>query len=164
MSSNLNIETKYIVMDEPTSAFLTSLRELRKLSGFTQQDLADFLGTSRSNIYYYERGINRPPLAALFKLASLFGVDLSESINYKFFYRSLSAYDIKHRAKNFGLSQNELGGLTSYREREISETVNMRPRASVACFAAILEVLEHESKSLRMRNFMLQKGRRLKDG
>lgn len=50
------------------------LRRLRKLTGLTQQMLAEALQISRSTYTYYESGKITPDLPTLQKLAKIFGV------------------------------------------------------------------------------------------
>lgn len=51
-----------------------TLRSLRLNAGFTQQQIADFLHTSRSSYSYYELGTIRPSIAVLYSLSRLYGV------------------------------------------------------------------------------------------
>ena len=51
-----------------------NLRELRKNSGLTQQDIATALGVTFQQIQKYEKGTTRLPLEALYQLRTLFGV------------------------------------------------------------------------------------------
>lgn len=54
--------------------FASRLRELRKGSGRTQDDMAGLLGVQRSTYGEYERGKIRPPAEKLLELADYFGV------------------------------------------------------------------------------------------
>jgi len=49
---------------------------LRKKSGLTQQEVANYLDIERANISYYETGQRDIPLKHLEKLSDLFGVKL----------------------------------------------------------------------------------------
>lgn len=51
-----------------------NLRYARKQCGYTQQQVADFLGINRSSYTYYEAGHNALPLDLLPGLCKLFGV------------------------------------------------------------------------------------------
>ena len=53
------------------------LREIRKSVGITQMGLADQLGLSFQQIQKYERGTNRISAGRLFKLATLFDVEVA---------------------------------------------------------------------------------------
>lgn len=53
-----------------------NLMELRKISGFTQKELAERLGISRSSIGNYEKGIRRPDYETLEKIADFFNVEM----------------------------------------------------------------------------------------
>lgn len=54
------------------------LRELRNQKGFTQQQMADYLGVVQSAYHYYETGMNEPGMDILIKMAAL----LETSIDY----------------------------------------------------------------------------------
>ena len=72
--------------DEKVSLFSIRLRSLRKDEGSTQQDLADFLGVTRTNYGAYERDEIVPPYPKIKKLAERFEVSveyLMGSSNFK---------------------------------------------------------------------------------
>lgn len=50
------------------------LRELRSQKGATQEDVADYLGVSKSAYGYYEAGRNMPSVESLLLLAKYFSV------------------------------------------------------------------------------------------
>ena len=52
-----------------------NIRLFRDRLGFSQANLADFLGIAREQISYYENGTRNVPLDYLQKLADLFGID-----------------------------------------------------------------------------------------
>ena len=54
-----------------------NLKALRENSGYTQKQLADFLGLNRSAYANYEAGERIVPLHVLEGVAKLFGVDVS---------------------------------------------------------------------------------------
>lgn len=54
--------------------FKDRLRELRKEKGLTQQELADFVGISRSTFPLYELGKREPVLTNVIHLAKYFQV------------------------------------------------------------------------------------------
>jgi len=56
------------------------LKELREKNGYTQETLAEKLGTSRSRIANYEQGVRQPDFKMQEMIADLFGV----SIDYLF--------------------------------------------------------------------------------
>lgn len=53
-----------------------TLKELRTLSGLTQQQVADRLGISRVNYTRYETGASNPDYETLIALADFFDVSL----------------------------------------------------------------------------------------
>lgn len=54
----------------------------RKLSGLTQQQVADQLYLSRSTYTKYETGVSEPSLSILRKITDLFQVDYNTLLNY----------------------------------------------------------------------------------
>ena len=59
-----------------------TLRELRqKKTAYNQKQMAGLLGISESAYCYYEKGLRRPNLDNLVKLAQVLGVDVQLLIN-----------------------------------------------------------------------------------
>ena len=56
--------------------YVTQIRNLREDSDKTQQEIADFLGTSQTMYARYERGANEMPIRHLIKLAKYYNVSL----------------------------------------------------------------------------------------
>ena len=54
------------------------LRELRVISGYTQQQVADFLNCSRSTYTYYETGKSMPDVPTTVTLAKIFNISVAE--------------------------------------------------------------------------------------
>ena len=54
--------------------YIKRIRDLREDNGKTQQERADFLGTSQTMYARYERGANELPIRHLIKLADYYGV------------------------------------------------------------------------------------------
>jgi transcriptional regulator with XRE-family HTH domain len=52
-----------------------NLQLLRKKLGFTQEEIAEFLGTTRVELSYYETGARTVPTKVMTSLANLYGVD-----------------------------------------------------------------------------------------
>lgn len=66
--------TRIQLSDDKT--FIERLKELRKQSGLTQQQLADIVGTTQQNIAFWETGRQRPKQPSLIKLANYFNVSI----------------------------------------------------------------------------------------
>jgi len=63
------------------------LKDLRAKKGVTQDDVADFIGVSKSAYGYYEAGRNMPSVETLLRLAKYFSVSTDyllgrESVSY----------------------------------------------------------------------------------
>jgi transcriptional regulator with XRE-family HTH domain len=54
--------------------YIKIIRDLREDSDMTQQEVADFLGTSQTMYARYERGANELPIRHLIKLCELYNV------------------------------------------------------------------------------------------
>ena len=54
------------------------IKQLRKNHGFTQWNLADYIGASHSEISWWESGRFEPSVHQLIKLADFFNVTLDE--------------------------------------------------------------------------------------
>ena len=88
--------------------FKDRLRELRKRSGLTQDELADKLNISRSTIAMYESGKREADFDTLFSIAEFF----NESVGYLLGEASKVSLRIMHAIKNSGLSYGELSDMT----------------------------------------------------
>ena len=64
-------------MDNEKTSLGSKLETLRKGMGLTQKDVADILKINRTTYTKYETGVTEPNIAALKKLAEIFGVDLN---------------------------------------------------------------------------------------
>lgn len=159
MKAGMNPNTKCIILDEPARSFLASLRAERVRAGLTQSYVAECLNIARSTVGSYEHGINLPPLENLIKLAELLEYDISDSLNYKFFYRKIQPYKIKYNLRQYGLSYRELSELTGYEEERIGEAVRMKPKCSILCWAAVLGVIEQERKAYKIRKHLCRRTR-----
>ena len=148
---------KLICLDSLTREFLASLKDRRINAGLTQRELGKQIGVGRADVQFYENGRYKPSLEILIKLADFFGCDLSESVNYKFFHRSLKPSYLKAKIKHFGFNYPELGRLIGYDKQVIFETIHYRKNSSVECMAAILDVLEQENARYIIRNSLLKK-------
>ena len=58
------------------------IRNLREDSDKTQQEIADYLGTSQTMYARYERGANEMPLRHLIRLAQYYNVDMNYLCGY----------------------------------------------------------------------------------
>lgn len=57
--------------------YIIRIRNLREDHDLTQQNIADYLGTSQTMYARYERGANEMPLRHLIALAQYYNVDLN---------------------------------------------------------------------------------------
>ena len=59
-----------------------NIMRMRKLSGFTQEDLAEKVGVSRQAVAKWESGESQPDIGSCAALAKLFNVSIDDLINY----------------------------------------------------------------------------------
>ena len=87
------------------SSLGATIKQLRESNGFTQQQLADYLGINRVMLTYFETGERKPTIAELEKLASLFGLDAADlvapdattlALNAAFAFRSIGGLQVAH--------------------------------------------------------------------
>ena len=142
---------KMIVLNEPTQKFLVALKSARKRIGKCQREVAEALNLDESTYQKFELWLKRPSLENLMRLAKYFGHDLSESVNHKFFYRTIQPSDIKRKLRRYDLTYDELSDATGYSIDRISYSIRLKPEGSVACLFAVLEVIRHEQEAERFR-------------
>ncbi len=75
------------------------IRELRKLHGLSQMDLAEKLGLSFQQIQKYEKGLTRISVSRLSDISEIFGVDITD-----FFKGYKEDYKIKESSLPYGES------------------------------------------------------------
>ena len=125
--------------------FSNKLKELRKQSGLSQEQLADKLTVSRQAITKWETGAGMPDIENLLAVATLFGVTLDELVREEgaasaapeFFYESISECDISE-AKRYDFR------LGSAREVVLSVADNEKLRVRLA--SNTLKTLESDFK------------------
>lgn len=66
----------FFPLQEAHMRYVTIIRNLREDADKTQQEIADFLGTSQTMYARYERGANEMPIHHLIKLAQYYNVSL----------------------------------------------------------------------------------------
>ncbi len=71
----------------------SNMRFLRVLAGYTQNELAQKVGTNRANIASYERGISTPNVDLLLKLSNCFNVELTDFIQVDLPRHNLNGYN-----------------------------------------------------------------------
>ena len=162
MKKDFDAAMKKIVLDEPTRAFLSSLKSMRQAAGLSMKNLADFLNISSANIANYETGLHLPSIKTLVKLAEYFSYDLSTSINYKLFHGELNISRLRELFCKFGFTFSEMSTLTGYSSRSVQDCLALSYKATPQCIAAVVNVLEHESRAYEFRVNTLKKGRKLK--
>ena len=70
------------------------IKEIRKISGMTQEELADKLGVSRQTISKWEKGLSTPDLEMAIQFCELFQISLDEFMKEEHMDKKLSLEDI----------------------------------------------------------------------
>ena len=152
-------DKKCIYLDEPAKRFLNSLRSEREKIGLTLIEAAGLLGCNFGQLADYEKLEYYPMLGMFIKLAELYKYDVSDSVNYKYFYQKINKHDFRTSLKRYGLGRKELAQLTGYSEGAVNKTVNFTPGLSLGCLSAILKVIEQENTAYKHRQRLLNKSR-----
>ena len=155
MRRGLNRNQKEILLDEPTKKFLSSLRFLRKRAGKSLKDIAKQIDSTLHSVHDWEVGRCYPYLESLIKLAEILNYDISESLNYKYFYKKINPQVIKQSMKRYGLDYMELEQITGFHRTRVRASVLLRDDGIISCLAAVLAVIEQERKFSEFRKEIL---------
>ena len=155
MRRGLNRNQKEILLDEPTKKFLSSLRFLRKRAGKSLKDIAEQIDSTLHSVHDWEVGRCYPQLEKLIRLAEIFNYDISESLNYKYFSRTINPQVIKQSMKRYGLDYLELEHITGFKRNRVRASVLLRDDGTISCLAAVLAVIEQERKFSEFRKEIL---------
>ena len=138
-----------IHLDEQTQSNLRNMRADRKRLGLSRKELAEYLGVKYSTVADYETGRYAPHLEKYLLLAEIFRWDIKSSANYKF-SQTTAKYDLKKRARSYGLSTEDLCQLTNFSQDTIENALYMPKLGTVNGFAAILEVIQEEERRSKL--------------
>lgn len=67
-----------------------SLKLIRSNWGFSQKDMADYLGVNKASWSNYERGIAKPDLDLLLKLSELTGISINDIVKFNFVWDDIN--------------------------------------------------------------------------
>lgn len=155
MRRGLNRNQKEIFLDEPTKKFLSLLRPLRKSADKSLQNIAEQVDSTLYSIHDWEVGKCYPHLERLIRLAEIFNYDISESLNYKYFYRTINSQVIKQSMKRYGLNYFELEQITGFKRNRVRASVLLRDDGTIQCLASVLAVIEQERRLSEFRKEIL---------
>lgn len=97
---------------------MNRIKNLREEFGYTQQDLANKLDSSKSVIGLYESETRKPSMEVLIKLSEIFNV----SIDYILCKTDIRNYDnIDKELINIGLNKNDYNPPTKEQQEKIEE-------------------------------------------
>ena len=89
---------------ENKMSFADNLIELRKLNGFSQEELADMIGVSRQTLSKYETGESLPDIEKCRLIAEVFSVTMDDLISYDKNSDENMGYGVPPKGKHiFGL-------------------------------------------------------------
>ena len=101
-----------------------TLKSLRAQNGYTQQNIADFLGIERSTYSYYETGKTQPSTAILARLSCLFHVGLEDIIPSS--YKSAPILDLECSSPESDLFRENFEHFSSLSFEEQQLVMNFR--------------------------------------
>lgn len=123
-----------------------TLKSLRIQNGYTQQNVAEFLGIDRSTYSYYETGKTRPSTEVLARLSFLYHVSIDDFVP--------SSYK---KASDLNLECSIPEGLSLYENTERFSNLTFEEQQLVLYFRActdkrgfidaVLDVVERDTKS-----------------
>jgi transcriptional regulator with XRE-family HTH domain len=90
-----------------TPLLSAKLVELRQQFGYSQQDVADYLGMTREGYSHYERNAREPSLEAIVKISKLYQIDISELINEQ---TVLTLHGVSSQYKNVAIGGGMVRG------------------------------------------------------
>lgn len=88
--------------------FGTTLKELRRRAGLTQNELADKLGLSKATVSYYEQSLRSPSPEMLVKIAGAFHVTTDYLLGLESKRQTLDITDLSYEDVSFLQSAVEL--------------------------------------------------------
>lgn len=84
--------------------FQDNLISLRKLHGFSQDELAEKIGVTRQTLSKYETGESLPDIERCKRLADIFGVSMDDLVNYEKTDRENLGLEVPPKGKHvFGI-------------------------------------------------------------
>jgi len=90
-----------------------NVKIFRAAQGFRQEDLAEYLGVTRSMISYYESGERDIPVASLNKLADLFGVELEALLEEN---EEIARTNLAFAFRNENFTSKDLESIASFKK------------------------------------------------
>lgn len=127
--------------------FNERLRLLRQERGFSQQELADRIGLSKSSINMYERGEREPGIDTLKRIAAFFNVDIDFLLGKQkslILGAKLSqnvAQNIQHHRQQANLSQKQFADLLGVDEDTVINLENGQKKLDKEMLYKICDVL-----------------------
>lgn len=121
------------------TSFSNRLKDLRKKSRLTQQELADKVGTNRVNITKWETGRTEPSLENVVKLSKILGTTTDELLGQTFYSR-LDIYP-------HPLERIDLSNLKSFTKKEYDDLKQ----------AIVLQQIEGSLSAYKLKNELINK-------
>jgi DNA-binding XRE family transcriptional regulator len=125
--------------------FPKAMRELRSEKGYTQQQVADSIGVTKSTIGLYENGDNIPDIKTLYKISKLYKVPPEYLLNLS---KSKSIDDVDRAfSEKTGLSDGAINELEFYNDFDMVELFNY-----------LIENEEFKGFMVRLNNLLMYQG------
>ncbi|MBR2208992.1 MAG: helix-turn-helix transcriptional regulator [Synergistaceae bacterium] len=149
-----------IYQDKITMDFLARLKEFREALGLSIHEVGRRTGICATSLCAFERKREQPSLKTLIKLANFYNIDISDSINWKFYHGEISPDLVKKILVRYGFSKSEMAREIGIIPTNIWNTIDGNFNGTLRKLGLVMDVLKREEKSERMRNQMLSKTRR----
>lgn len=129
--------------------------------GLTQEELGRLIGVTRTIISTYETGRRVPTVRNFVKLAEIFGHDISQSVNHKYYHGQIDWRKLRQQLTYYGFTYRELSGYICCDASCVRIVFSRKPYFSLDCLSKILEIFEDERRLLKFRKELLRRKKRL---
>lgn len=90
-----------------------NIASYRKKMGYTQDHIANFLGTDRSTVSKYESNEREISIVNLEKLANLFGIELEDLLEENSVHQTAS---LAFAFRSSGMDENDMSGVAEFQK------------------------------------------------
>ena len=135
---------QFAYVDDKAEALLRTLKVAIRTSGKTKDKIAREAHVSRSVIERWVQGKEIPTIGNLISLAQILNVDISDSINFKWYHDLIDVKQIEQKIAKFNLTPRDIASMLNFAESYVSMiVVTCGLKYAPVCFIAeLLEALD----------------------
>ena len=134
----MEMTRKAVYFDNVTKEFLRSIPARLTEKGMTIDDLAKEIDTTSTRTQLYTELKQQPTLGELMKMATMFDVDLHESVNYRYYHGEIDLQRLCDKIVEYGVSARELSEILNCHANYVSAVM----RNNEAIKALSVELIE----------------------